>query len=255
MKNRPITFLLGVLTVTVATSIPPAGLGQDVQPGPLTAAAQDDPTRAALAPEPRIVLGAEAAAQGPVQPAPQAPLPAASAYRPAAAYGGVSIGPGAAYAAAPCRAYRRAPVAAYGGVYLAPRYVYAGYLAPWGSLPARFYAASIPLPVRAVEPAGYSEPPSGSVARAYEAPYPAPAQPSTPFATESIPEPPRAAFTEPLSSDPEAIPAPSPMDFRVGGLINKPNIQPSTKAADPQQKKPTPRGGASKPSDSGPREF
>jgi hypothetical protein len=190
MKNRPVTFLLGVLAMTIAAGIPQTGLGQEG-----------------------------------------------------------SLAPGA-----PCRAYRRPPVPVYGAAYLPPRYVHAGYLAPWGSIPARFYAASIPLPVRAVEPAGSGELAGTPVARADEASYPVPAR-ANPPAPGFVPEPPRPESAEPMNAEPEAIPAPLPMDYRAGGLINKPVVPARPKPENIPQKRQAPQRGSTPPSADGPREF
>ncbi len=103
---------------------------------------------------------------------------------------------------APYRAYRRGTVPAF-GVYVGPRAAYAGTLAPWGSIPARYYAASVPLAVYAAPSYG----PSATLLR----PRPEEGEPSA--AREELPpNGPFAAEKNTANSDVEPIPAPQPFD-------------------------------------------
>jgi hypothetical protein len=155
------------------------------------------------------------------------------------------------------RPYRRGPLPAV-GVYVGPRALYPGTLAPWGSVPAWFYAASYPLyPVAyhvPLEP-GHSEYPIGKAVTPYrtdpEASAPTPRRADKP---DSAPDP-FAPEAIPSMAAPESIPAPQPMDvpkldgpYRSGGLIN-----PGGKG--PGVRPPTPKPGSLPQSATGPREF
>lgn len=154
------------------------------------------------------------------------------------------------------RPSRRGPLPASLGVYIGPRTYYAGFLAPWGSIPAAYYAASVPLPQLAARPSEYTGSPydPGATAdrpQAERNPESSPAMlPYLPREPATVPE-----TTEPTPG-PEAIPAPQPMDVpnpsgllpnRGGGLINPP---PRTKPD-----RPSVRIAPTWPQDSGPREF
>lgn len=127
------------------------------------------------------------------------------------------------------RAHRRGPLPA-AAVYLGPRAAYPGTLAPWGSLPPAFYAASYPLPYYApavVVPSPYQ------VGRpvAPDAMY-LPASPQADLDGEKTDaSSPPAHESRPSLSPPEAIPAPQPMDIPVEPKHESP--QSPRKSGDP----------------------
>jgi hypothetical protein len=158
---------------------------------------------------------------------------------------------------APVRAYRRGSVPAF-GVYVGPRAAYAGTLAPWGSISARFYAASYPLPLYAGAYTPTSPPPYGHATTPYrsapEAPVPQPAS------VEPSPPPPEPFFSEQSVAPravPESIPAPQPFD--MPSPDDRFHSQPASEG--PRASQPVPRPPVPKPtpasssSETGPREF
>jgi len=200
----------------------------------------------------RTVKAEDSEAEGAAE-APQATRGAATYARPGYSLGYVS---GHAYVVPSYRAYRRGPWAAAVGVYVGPRSASAAIFAPWGSIPAAFYAASIPLPYRTPRPDDYAGYPYGKGVTAYR-PQTGPdsVEPPTTGPTPSPDRPTVAAGAEP-ATDPEAIPAPQPVDVpssagsparSSGGLIN---AVPPAKTS-----RPTLRASPSPPPESGPREF
>jgi hypothetical protein len=162
--------------------------------------------------------------------------------------------PGALAYVGPPRAYRRGPLPGI-GVYVGPRALYPGTVAPWGSLPARFYAASYPLAYPVPADVGFSEYPIGKEITPFRPdPGPSSSLPHTSGRPEASPDPFAPEPTPPVTR-PEPIPAPQPMDLpnsgepsRAGGLINSggnyPRIRPSM-----------PKPGSLPRSGTGPREF
>lgn len=232
MKRRFTPFLCFAAALAIGYAGGRIGLGEDSQ-------------NQRLAPVPEEMPAT-------VEPVPQPSQSVVVPDRPVAGYRGYSIS-----AFVPLRSVRRGPLAAYAGAYVAPRYVsvYAGHLAPWGSVPARFYAAGVPLPLRAVQPAGYLEPAGSSATPAREAFLQAPTESYLPPPPE--PQPPRfnAPAMEPESAGVETIPTPSPMDSRPGGLINRPTIMPQAKEHAAASGKPASGIDSHAPSGEGPREF
>jgi hypothetical protein len=138
-----------------------------------------------------------------------------------------------AFVSGPMRVCRRVALPAYAGVYLGAQYVYPGSVAPWGSLPAGFYAASLPLAYEVPSPwaqPGVSVVPGTS---SYRDPWEGPPQLGAPAT-----EPPRGqvppSLQPPRTQGPETIPTPPPVEkppqartphktgnkHRAGGLIN-----------------------------------
>ena len=123
--------------------------------------------------------------------------------------------PTAVVLAAGPRAHRRGMLPAAAG-YVGPRALYAGTLAPWGSLPPAFYAASYPLPyygVTVVSPSPLSVgptivPDSGRMPSSFPS-HDGEKQNGSSF-TPSIRD------ETPPPSPPETIPAPQPMDIPNG---------------------------------------
>jgi hypothetical protein len=262
MRRHETPLLLGVLMVVIGLSFPQAGQGEDGRAGAVAAAPEqplapipdvrssgpnEDP--AAMAPE---------ALPGPAQaPAPQdggapVPQPIIVPARPLAA---VSVAVGAAYGPVPHRAYRRPPIPAYAGIYVAPRYVYPGYFAPWGSLPPSYYAASIPLPFRVVQPAGYFERFDAAAGRAYRPGDLMPGEGDPPLTHPSRPY----SSGLPILSPPEPIPAPVPMESPASNSPSRPGSgQPrgaEAKVPTVAAEKPAAHAAPSGTSSEGPREF
>jgi len=163
---------------------------------------------------------------------------------------------GHAFVAPSYRPYRRGPFPVSVGVYVAPHTYYAGFLAPWGSIPAAYYAAGVPLPQLAARPSEYTASPYDPGAPA-ERP---PAELNSDSSPAMLPDHPREPATVPENNEPttgpEAIPAPQPMDVhtlgglkvhRSGGLIN-----PSSPT---KPDRPSVRLAPTRPQDNGPREF
>ena len=194
--------------------------------------------------------------QAPQEAGPQAPRPIVVPARPFAA---VSVAPGAAYAG-PRRAYRRPPIPAYAGIYVAPRYVYPGHFAPWGSLPFSYYAASIPIPFRVVQPAGYLERLDAAVGRAYRPPDPMPGESSPPLVRQSRPQSPGLPILSPPEPGPEAIPAPVPIDAPASSSSSQsgssqPGGGAEVRVPTVAAEKPAPHATPSGIPGDGPREF
>ncbi len=192
----------------------------------------------------------------PTQQTIEAPQPSqgpVAVVRPGCSPGDASVHP---YVVPSYRPHRRGPLPATLGVYIGPQTYYAGFLAPWGSIPAAYYAASVPLPQLAARPGEYTGSlydPGATADRpqAERNPEPSPVAP---------PPPPRDSVAFPETTEPtpgpEAIPAPQPMEVanpsgllpnRGGGLINPP---PRTKP-----ERPSVRIAPTRPQSSGPREF
>lgn len=157
------------------------------------------------------------------------------------------------YGGAP-RAYRRAPLPGV-GVYVGPRAVYPGTLAPWGSLPAGFYAASYPLAYHMPPDAGYFEQQFGEGVGPYRTDSELPASPPHASARPNPSPDPFAREVTPPLTGPEPIPAPQPMDVpkpdgaaRSGGVINAvpPRSVPRVTA---------PKSSPAQRPETGPREF
>jgi len=119
------------------------------------------------------------------------------------------------------RAHRRGMLPA-AAVYVGPRALYVGTLAPWGSLPPAFYAASYPLPyhgVTVVSPSPLSVGPPIVPD--------APRMPSSPQSNDGEREK-GPSFTPTIRDEtpppptPETIPAPQPMDIPKGTEIPPP---------------------------------
>jgi hypothetical protein len=264
MRRHKTPFLLGVLMVTIGLAFPQAGQAEQGQAEGAVAAAPDQPLTPI--PDERSGLGAEDSAaapnalqapgQAPQEPSPQSPRLVLVPARPLAAY---SVAAGAAYVAGPRRAYRRPPIAAYAGVYVAPRYVYPGHVAPWGSLPLSFYAASIPIPFRVVQPAGYLERSEGTAGRAYRPSDQTAAETNPRFVPESRPPSPDLPIISPPEPGPEAIPAPVPIDAPKPSTSSQPGAEPKEKEKEKgptlAAEKPASRTTPSGTSGEGPREF
>ncbi len=109
----------------------------------------------------------------------------------------VAQSPGAAIAV-PKRACRRGALPAYAAVYTPPRYLVPGVFAPWGSLPAGFYAASYPLVTLPIQPGSY--------------------RPPFPVQGEPLGTAPGAPPETLAPPGPEAIPAPAPMELKSPDL-------------------------------------
>ena len=260
MRRHITPLLLGVLIVTIGLAFPQAGRGEEDRAGAI-AAAPDQPL--SPIPDERSSLPAEDPAamapgalqgpgQAPQEAGPQAPRPIVVPARPLAAF---SVSVGAAYAAAPRRAYRRPPIPAYAGIYVAPRYVYPGRLAPWGSLPLSYYAASIPIPFRLVQPAGYLERLDGAGGRAYRPPDPMPGESSPPLVRQSRPQSPGLPILSPPEPGPEAIPAPVPIDAPASSSSSQSGGGAEAKVPTVAAEKPASHATPSGTSGEGPREF
>ncbi len=269
MRRHKTPLLLGVLLVTIGLALPQTGQAGDDRAQGAVAAAPDQP----LVPIPderstpsaeRATATAPDAIQAPGQPSqepgPQAPRPVVVPARPLAAY---SVAAGAAYVPGPRRAYRRPAIAAYAGIYVPPRYVYPGHLAPWGSLPLSFYAASIPIPFRVVQPAGYLEQPEGTAGRAYRPSDQTAAESNPRFVPESRPHSSAMPIISPPDPGPEAIPAPVPIEAPKPSTAGQPGVEPKEnekgkeKAKGPTlaAEKPGSRAAPTGTSGEGPREF
>jgi hypothetical protein len=264
MRRHETPFLLGVLIVAIGLSFPQAGQGEEGRAGAVAAAPEqplapipdernslprEDP--AAMAPD-----ALQGAAQSPQDFGPQMPRPIIVPARPLAA---VSVAGGVAYGPGPHRAYRRVPIPAYAGIYVTPRYIYPGYFAPWGSLPPSYYAASISLPFRVVQPAGYLERLDAAAGRAYRPGDLMPGEADPPLTHPSRPYSSARPILSPPEPGPEPIPAPVPIESRAS---SSPSRSGSGKPGGAEAKvptvaaeKPAPHATPSGTSGEGPREF
>jgi hypothetical protein len=261
MTRLIVPVLTSVLTLAIGLGFPQAGHAQDAQ---ATAAAAAPEQALVPIPDARSSLGIgdpaavapdalQGSAQAPQGAAPQLPrLMVVVPARPLAAYSvsvGVAVGPG------PYRAYRRPPIPAYAGIYVAPRYVYPGYIAPWGSLPPRYLAASIPIPLRIVQPAGYLERPEAAASRAYRPVDPVPEGSSSRIAPDVRMSTPAPPIPRPPEPGPEAIPAPVPIEAQMSGSSDQPGTGTKAKAPTVSAEKPAVRAAPTLAPPAGPREF
>jgi hypothetical protein len=266
MRRHKTPLLLGVLIVAIGLGFPQAGQGEEGRAGAVAAAPEQPlepipdarnslPNEAPAAMTPDALSG-PAQAPAPQDVGPPVPRPIVVPARPLAA---VSVAVGAAYGPVPHRAYRRAPIPAYAGIYVAPRYVYPGYFAPWGSLPLSYYAASIPLPFRVVQPAGYMERMDAAAARAYRPGDLMPGEGDPPLTHPSRPQSSGLPILSPPEPGPEPIPVPVPMDSPASSSPTRSGSgQPGgveAKVPTVAAEKPAPRATPSGPSGEGPREF
>ena len=180
---------------------------------------------------------------GPVPPRAEPALPS---YTPPA----YSSGAAALAYTAPVRAYRRGAVPAF-GVYVGPRAVYSGTLAPWGSIPARFYAASYPLPLFALAPGASLSLPYGHAVTPYR-PKLEPQDAQSPSLGRSPTPGPFAPEANSSAAAPESVPAPQPFDMPEPDASS--GETPEAAAPPPTPRPPAP---PSRPrrSENGPREF
>jgi len=146
------------------------------------------------------------------------------------------------------RGHRRAALPA-AAVYVGPRALYPGTLAPWGSLPPAFYAASYPLPYFApavVIPAPH--PMAHPVA-------PDALEPPVPAETHADGGRPGSALepsgtAKPSLAPPETIPAPQPMDIPTDDEAVTPTPREKGRSTSPSG-----APGSGKPNSKGPTNF
>jgi hypothetical protein len=162
---------------------------------------------------------------------------------------------GIAYTGAPARAYRRGPLSASVGVYIGPRSIYAGVLAPWGSLPARYYAASFPLPYVVTPYRARLDSSLRSGTTPYRAQPGSQVEETPPLGGEWPVEDPFKPEGIPPAARPEPIPTPQPIDRPGPGGASHSGLTPEVVVPEVKPTRPASRPVPPRRSESGPREF